>query len=90
VRRALLFGVVVALTVLLLATFASGLPGTDQQAAAAVEERAPTYDPWISPVWTPPGSLGESLLFAAQGGLGAVLLGYYLTRLREMDDARDA
>ena len=47
-RRILLFGAAVAVGVLLLATLASGVPGTDQRAAETVAEVAPDYDRWAS------------------------------------------
>lgn len=81
-RRALAVGLVVAGIVLLLATVGSGAVGTDQQAAATVTDRAPDYDRWTAPLWTPPGPWGEPLLFALQGGVGGTVLGYYLDQLR--------
>lgn len=89
-RRHLLLGVAVAAVVFLLATAGGDLAGTDGQAVAEIEERSPTYDRWATPAWAPDAT-GEALLFALQGGVGAVLLGQYLDRLRASDgDAPDA
>lgn len=89
-RRHLLLGVTVALVVFLLATAGGNLAGTDGQAVAEIEDRTPAYDRWAAPVWAP-APTGEALLFALQGGVGAVLLGHYLDRLRTGDgDAPDA
>lgn len=87
-RRYLLFGLAVAVAIFLLSTFGGGFTGTDQQAVSAVEERAPDYDRWVASAWAP-GATTEAVLFALQGGVGAVVLGYYLERLRT-SDASDA
>jgi len=90
VRRRLLLGIVVAAATFLLATAGGDLAGTDGQAVAEIEERSPTDDRWATPVWAPDPT-GEALLFALQGGVGAVLLGQYLDRLRTSEgDAPDA
>jgi cobalt transport protein len=82
VRRAVAVGVAVAAAVLLLSLIGSGAVGTDQQAAATAADRAPDYDRWVAPVWTPPGPWGERLLFGLQAGIGGAVLVYYLGRLR--------
>ncbi|MFB6069235.1 MAG: energy-coupling factor ABC transporter substrate-binding protein [Halobacterium sp.] len=87
-RRLLLFGVAVAVAIFLLSTLGGGFTGTDQRAVSAVDEHAPGYDRWVSPAWAP-GATAEAGLFALQGGVGAVVLGYYFERLRT-SDAPDA
>jgi len=76
-------GVGVAALVALLAVAGGGAVGTDQRAAATVAERAPDYDRWAVPAWTPPGPLGEPLLFALQAGVGGGVAAHYLGRLRD-------
>jgi len=49
--------------------------GSDDQGSAAIE--ATGYTPWIQPLWTPPSSEVESLLFSIQSGLGAFVIGYF-------------
>jgi len=49
--------------------------GSDDQGSAAIE--ATGYTPWIQPLWTPPSTEVESLLFAIQAGLGAFVIGYF-------------
>ena len=49
--------------------------GSDDQGSAAIE--ATGYTPWIQPIWTPPSTEVESLLFAIQAGLGAFVIGYF-------------
>ena len=54
--------------------------GTDDQASLAIEAASPGYKPWFSPVWQPPSSEIESLLFAVQAAIGAGILGYVIGR----------
>jgi cobalt transport protein len=82
VRRAIAVGVAVGVAVLLLSVAGGGAAGTDQQAATAVTDRAPDYDRWAAPAWTPPGPWGEPLLFALQAGIGGTVFAYYLGRLQ--------
>ncbi|MBK8211377.1 MAG: energy-coupling factor ABC transporter substrate-binding protein [Rhodospirillales bacterium] len=51
--------------------------GADGQAQAQIEQIAPDYRPWASPLWEPPSGEISSLLFALQAALGAGVLGYY-------------
>lgn len=51
--------------------------GADAAAEAAIVEIAPDYEPWFAPLFEPPGSETESLLFAVQAGLGAGVIGYF-------------
>lgn len=52
--------------------------GTDDQAQAAITALAPDYTPWMGPLWEPPSSEIESLIFSVQAALGAGVLGYLL------------
>ena len=54
--------------------------GTDDAARDAVAAANPTYIPWASPLWEPPGKEMESLLFALQAAIGAGLVGYAIGR----------
>lgn len=51
--------------------------GADAAAEAAIVEIAPDYEPWFAPLFEPPGSETESLLFALQAGLGLGVIGYF-------------
>ncbi|MCS6889113.1 energy-coupling factor ABC transporter substrate-binding protein [Chloroflexus sp.] len=51
--------------------------GADVAAEEAIVEIAPDYEPWFAPLFEPPGSETESLLFALQAGLGAGVIGYF-------------
>jgi cobalt/nickel transport protein len=50
--------------------------GSDDQGSQAIEETG--YEPWIQPLWEPPSSEIESLLFATQAAIGAIIIGYVL------------
>ena len=52
--------------------------GSDDQGTEAIE--ATGYQPWFKPIWTPPSSEVESLLFALQAAFGAGVLGYVIGR----------
>ncbi len=49
-------------------------------ADSAVEELISNqgYEPWFSPIWEPPSSEIESLLFAVQASIGAIIIGYFV------------
>jgi len=49
--------------------------GSDDMGSDAILSTG--YTPWISPIWTPPSSEVESLLFSIQSGLGALVIGYF-------------
>ncbi|BDZ71022.1 energy-coupling factor ABC transporter substrate-binding protein [Methanobacterium petrolearium] len=48
--------------------------GADGAAGEAVEETG--YEPWFSSIWEPPSGEIESLLFALQAAIGAIIIGY--------------
>lgn len=48
--------------------------GADGEAAELIE--ASGYEPWVEPFWAPPSGEVESLLFALQAAIGAVIIGY--------------
>jgi cobalt/nickel transport protein len=50
--------------------------GSDDKASQAIESTG--YTPWISSIWEPPSSEMESLLFALQAAIGALIIGYFL------------
>lgn len=52
--------------------------GSDDQASRMITALRPDYHRWITPLWTPPSSEVESLLFAVQAALGTGALGYCL------------
>lgn len=50
--------------------------GSDDQGSQAIEETG--YEPWISSIWEPPSGEIESMLFATQAAIGAIIIGYIL------------
>ncbi|AMK14704.1 energy-coupling factor ABC transporter substrate-binding protein [Methanobrevibacter olleyae] len=49
--------------------------GADDAASEAIE--ASDYEPWFSSIWEPPSGEIESLLFALQASIGAIIIGYF-------------
>jgi len=50
--------------------------GADSSAGPVIEETG--YQPWFSSIWEPPSGEIESLLFALQAAIGAIIIGYIL------------
>ena len=48
--------------------------GADDAAGEAIEETG--FEPWFSSIWEPPSGEIESLLFALQAAIGAIIIGY--------------
>jgi cobalt/nickel transport protein len=48
--------------------------GADDSAGDAITETG--YKPWFQPLWEPPSGEIESLLFALQAAIGALIIGY--------------
>ena len=80
-----------AIAILFVASFFYGMAanpdsefgGADGQAEDVIAEVNPDYEPWTEDSWVssvkfePPGGETESLLFALQAAIGAVVLGYF-------------
>jgi cobalt/nickel transport protein len=49
--------------------------GSDDKGSLAIEETG--YHPWFSSIWKPSSEM-ESLLFALQAAIGALIIGYFL------------
>lgn len=50
--------------------------GSDDQGPEYLESLG--YHPWVQPIWEPPSGEIESLLFAIQSAIGAIIIGYVL------------
>jgi cobalt/nickel transport protein len=50
--------------------------GSDDKGSTAIEETG--YQPWFHSLWEPPSGEIESLLFAVQAAIGAIIVGYIL------------
>ena len=79
-RTIILLALVVAIVVFPLALYngkgeAQGyFGGTDDQGPAYIESTG--YTPWFHSIWKPPSSEIESLLFAVQAAIGAIIIGF--------------
>ena len=51
--------------------------GADGAAEDAITENNPWYEQWFEPIIEPASGEIESMLFATQAAIGAVLIGYY-------------
>lgn len=83
-KKTILINLVLILVVIFLAAAPSLLKknaefsGADGQAADAITEIVPDYEPWFQHVFEPASGEIESLLFCVQAALGAGFIGYYL------------
>ncbi|MCD1295405.1 energy-coupling factor ABC transporter substrate-binding protein [Methanocella sp. CWC-04] len=55
--------------------------GADDGAGEVIVEMSPGYEPWFNSFWEPPGET-ESMLFALQAAIGAIIIGYVIGYLR--------
>ncbi|MCA1926949.1 MAG: energy-coupling factor ABC transporter substrate-binding protein [Calditerrivibrio sp.] len=56
--------------------------GSDGLAEKKITEISKDYKPWFSPVFEPPSSEIESLLFTLQAAMGAGVIGYVIGYLK--------
>ncbi|PYF07141.1 cobalt/nickel transport protein [Rhodobacter viridis] len=89
-RTLALMGATLALVALPLLFVSGEFAGTDDQASAAIEATKPGFTPWAAPLWEPPSGEIESLLFASQAALGALIIGYVIGRRHERAKAETA
>ena len=92
-QNALLALGVVALAVLPLALVSPGdemFRGSDDRATQLIETLRPGYHRLMQPLWTPPSSEIETLLFGVQSALGAGALAYCLGYWRGRRQGRQA
>ncbi|WP_202320652.1 energy-coupling factor ABC transporter substrate-binding protein [Archaeoglobus neptunius] len=61
--------------------------GADDMAEDAINKINPDYQPWFSPVFEPPSSEIESMLFSLQAAFGALIIGYFLGYYRGLNHA---
>ncbi len=79
-----IFGLLIILAILVIAPLAmyngygedeGYFGGSDNQAEDVVAESG--YEPWFSSIWEPPSGEIESLIFALQAAIGALIIGYF-------------
>lgn len=51
--------------------------GADGEGEELITEMDPDHEPWFSNLWEPPSET-ESLLFALQAAIGAIIIGYFI------------
>ncbi|MDW5562696.1 MAG: energy-coupling factor ABC transporter substrate-binding protein [Methanomassiliicoccus sp.] len=51
--------------------------GSDDQGEDQILNIDPTYEPWFHSFWEPPAET-ESMLFALQAAIGAMIIGYFI------------
>lgn len=61
--------------------------GADDAGSDAVSETG--YTPWFNSIWEPPSGEIESLLFALQAAIGAIIIGYFFGLWRGQKSCRD-
>ncbi len=81
---------VIALAVLPLVFIKGEYGGADGEAAAAIDEMQPDYEPWFSPVFEPPSGEIENLLFVSQAAIGAGVIGYVIGLYRGRTERRQS
>ncbi|MCP8323328.1 MAG: energy-coupling factor ABC transporter substrate-binding protein [Candidatus Methylarchaceae archaeon HK02M2] len=76
-KHVILILVMVALFVIPLAILPTAeYGGADGAAEELISETG--YEPWFEPIWEPPSGEIESLLFATQAAIGAIIIGYFI------------
>ncbi|WP_459201319.1 energy-coupling factor ABC transporter substrate-binding protein [Methanococcus sp. CF] len=63
--------------------------GADDSAEGVIAELDPSYEPWFQPFWEPPSGEIESLLFALQAAIGAIIIGYFFGYNKAKYDAKN-
>lgn len=61
--------------------------GSDGAGAEGISETG--YQPWFSSIWEPPSGEIESLLFALQAAIGAIIIGYFFGLWRGQRSSND-
>lgn len=51
--------------------------GADDAAGDIIEQSNPDYEPWFNSIFEPASGEIESLLFALQAAIGAIIIGYF-------------
>ena len=73
----LIAAVVILLAMPLVIREGSEFGGSDDAAVKEISALDPNAKPWFTPLWTPPGTEVETLLFSLQAALGAGFIGYF-------------
>lgn len=61
--------------------------GADGAAAEVIEDSG--YEPNVASIWKPPSGEIESLLFALQAAIGAIIIGYFIGYWRGQEKCKN-
>lgn len=61
--------------------------GADDAAGDAIKETG--YEPWYNSIWEPPSGEIESLFFALQAAIGAIIIGYVFGYYKGQDSMKN-
>jgi cobalt/nickel transport protein len=65
--------------------------GADTQAENVIAQlTGGNFQPWFQSIYTPPSGEIESLMFALQAAIGAIIIGYFLGYYRALAKAKAA
>ena len=73
----LLIVLAIALVIIPLVFIEGEYCGADDDAGDVIEENNPDYEPWFDSIFEPKSGEIESLLFALQAAIGAIVIGYF-------------
>ena len=73
----LLIVLAIALVIIPLVFIEREYGGADDAAGDVIEENNPDYEPWFDSIFEPKSGEIESLLFALQAAIGAIVIGYF-------------
>ena len=73
----LLIVLMIALVVIPLLFIEGEYGGADDAAGEVIEESNPDYEPWFNSIFEPKSGEIESLLFALQAAIVAIVIGYF-------------
>jgi cobalt/nickel transport protein len=62
--------------------------GSDDQGTQLIQQIQSGFKPWMKPIWEPPSTEIQSLLFSVQAALGALIIGYYIGVMRSNTESK--
>jgi cobalt/nickel transport protein len=91
IKNFILIAIVIGLTAIPLFMLKDAeFAGSDDKAEAAITEINSNYKAWFSPIWEPPSTEVESLLFSLQAAVGSGIIFYGLGYMRGRKKQEDA
>ncbi|WP_456420131.1 energy-coupling factor ABC transporter substrate-binding protein [Methanocaldococcus infernus] len=77
-KHIIMLGIVVLLMVIPILFVKGKFEGSDDVGTDMIKKLDPHYKPWFHPIWEPPSGEIESLLYALQAAIGAIIIGYFI------------